>query len=218
MIPQGWMFLFGLLLLLCFAVFGYIIYIEFIVPYITLISAQIEPPPKEGSEFEFVMGESERSTNYMIGRIGSNLNTKCTNISEGHLVFQFKKARDSEEYEITIKKGGAVLVKPPRMNVYSKMESSLKLESHEVIGKTVDFRISDSMVKERMTSYIELQMTSKFFVNSKGVERMKFIFKITKIHPGMKFKKNNQHSYSLNKAMFKDDDAIEEAEEMAAAE
>lgn len=212
------MFLFGLLLLLCFAAFGYIIYIEFLVPYIVLKSAQIEPPPKEGSEFEFVMNELERTANYLVGRVASNFNTKCTNISEGHLVFQFKKARDSEEYEIIIKKGGPVLVKPPRMKVYSKMESSLKLESHEVIGKTIDFRISDSILKERMTSYIEFQMTSKFFVNSKGAERMKFVFRITKIHPGMKYKKNDKHIYSLNKAMFKEEDVVEEAEEMVSAE
>lgn len=129
-----------------------------------------------------------------------HLATKCDAISENHLVFQFKRMRDSEEYDILVKRGGATMVKPPRMSVYTKMDSNLKLESHEVIGKTADFRISDGMIKDRMTSYIEIKLTSQFFVDHKGAERMKFIFTVNRIHPGMLFKNPSKpYFYSLGK-------------------
>lgn len=71
------------------------------------------------------------------------------------------------------------------MPTFSKMESAEKLDSYEVIGKNADFRISDKVVKERMIQYFEISLSSEFFINNFGKERMRFIFTITKIHPGL---------------------------------
>lgn len=129
--------------------------------------------------------ESQRNVRFSVGQTSGNIRTYCNTISDNHLIFNLKKAKDSEDYEIQILRNSAVLFKPPGMPTFSKMESSEKLDSYEVIGKSADFRISDKVVKERMTQYFEIGLSSEFFINNFGKERMRFIFTITKIHPGL---------------------------------
>jgi hypothetical protein len=146
---------------------------------------ELSPPPHQGQVFEFLVSETERNSFFTIGKTTGNIVTRCSAIQEDHLIFQFKKDPTHEEYDIVIKKNGAVLFKPPRMPTYSAMESSEKLESHEVIGKTADFRISNVITKERMVNFIEISLSSKFVIIKSGKERLMFIFTITKIHPGI---------------------------------
>lgn len=165
---------------LCFLFFKEVIY-----PAIKKGSAGIGTPPEEGDRFQLVVPESQRNVRFSVGQTSGNIRTYCNTISDNHLIFNLKKAKDSEDYEIQILRNSAVLFKPPGMPTFSKMESSEKLDSYEVIGKSADFRISDKVVKERMTQYFEIGLSSEFFINNFGKERMRFIFTITKIHPGL---------------------------------
>jgi hypothetical protein len=166
-------------------------YNQLIKPYVDLKISEIDYPPNLGDTFDYVMSDTDRFYNYSIGANTGNIITKCSSISENHLVFQFKKDSRNEDYQITVKKEGAVLFKPPRMNHYSKMAGSEKIESHEIIGKTAEFRISDKITKDRMIDFIEITLTANFFFDRMGRERMKFTFKITKIHPGFNLKQKN---------------------------
>jgi len=71
------------------------------------------------------------------------------------------------------------------MEIYHKMESKETFDSYEIIGHPVEFRISDKIVKERMANFIEIALTSSFYFNRLGKERMRFTFTIGKIQPGI---------------------------------
>ncbi|MDI7185483.1 hypothetical protein QMM42_04535 [Leptospira santarosai] len=164
---------------------AFLFFKEVIYPAIKKGSAGVGTPPEEGDRFLLVVSESQRNIRFSIGQTFGNIRTYCNAISDNHLVFNLKKAKDSEYYEIQILRNSFVLFKPPGMPTFSKMESAEKLDSYEVIGKNADFRISDKVVKERMTQYFEISLSSEFFINNFGKERMRFIFTITKIHPGL---------------------------------
>ncbi len=181
----------GLLLVISVGVIFYVVYDQILKPYIELKSKEIPFPPKIGQEYYFITDEMARVSTFSIGRNMGDIVTKCSAISEGHLTFTFKKHPTNEEYEIIIKRGGPTLFKPPRMQTYSVMESTEKLESFEVIGKTAEFRISNQLIKERMINYIEIGFTSKFIFDKNGKERLQFIFKIEKIHPGLNLHKRD---------------------------
>lgn len=145
-----------------------------------------------GDSMEFVVPDSVRQARFTIGKKLSNFNTICSGIQEDHLIFDIKRNNENEEYTITITKNGPTLYKPPRMETYSKMESKEKIEGYEIIGHYADFRIGDKIVKDRMIHYIEIRLTTEFFFNKVGKERMKFIFTVLKIHPGLNREKRNR--------------------------
>lgn len=183
----------GVLLVLSLGVIAYVVYDQVIKPYIELKSKEIPLPPEVGQEFYFITDETARTSTFSIGRNMGEIPLKCSAISEGHLTFTFKKHPTNEEYEIIIKRGGPTLFKPPRMQTYSVMESTEKLESFEIIGKVAEFRISNQLIKERMINYIEIGLTAKFIFDNKGRERLQFIFKIEKIHPGLNLQKRDSN-------------------------
>lgn len=183
----------GFVLVFSIAVILYVLYDQILKPYIDLKSKEIPLPPEVGQEYYFITDEMARTSTFTIGRNMGDIPTKCSAISEGHLTFTFKKHPINEEYEIIIKRGGPTLIKPPRMQTYSVMESTEKLESFEVIGKTAEFRISNQLIKERMINYIEIGLTAKFIFDKKGKERLQFIFKIEKIHPGLNLNKRDSN-------------------------
>ncbi|MDV6235011.1 hypothetical protein CH379_005135 [Leptospira ellisii] len=171
--------------LLAFSGLAFIFFQEIIYPALKKQGAGSGAPPEEGDRFVLVVSESQRNVRYGIGQTSGEIKTYCNAISDNHLVFNFKKAKDTEDYEIQIMRNAPVLFKPPAMPTFSKMESTEKLDSYEVIGKNADFRISDKVVKERMTQYFEISLSSEFFINNYGKERMRFIFTVTRIHPGL---------------------------------
>ncbi|AYV57330.1 hypothetical protein [Leptospira kmetyi] len=181
----------GLDILLIFAGLGafsglaFLFFQEVIYPALKKGSAGAGTPPEEGDRFVLVVSESQRNVRFSVGQTSGDIRTYCNAISDNHLVFNVKKAKDTEDYEIQILRNSPVLFKPPAMPTFSKMESAEKLDSYEVIGKKADFRISDKVVKERMTQYFEISLSSEFFINNFGKERMRFIFTVTKIHPGL---------------------------------
>lgn len=165
---------------------------QFLLPYIHLKALELPDPVSVGDQFDLVVEESSRQARFSIGKKVGNIRTLCKAIMDDHLIFDFKKNRDNEEYEITIKRNGACLFKPPRMDVYSKMENKEKLESFEIIGHSAEFRISDRFIKDRMVNFIEISLSSKFFFNKMGKERIKFSFTVTKIHPGLNRENRNR--------------------------
>ncbi len=185
-LSQSWQIvLLYFLAILAMGVIFAVLYFQLLVPYIELKKSEIPFPPEVGDVFTYVVNESERTATFTIGRSSGNIVTKCAPISESHLSFVFKKNPSAEEYDIIIKKGGPALFKPPRVATYSLMDSTERLESHEIIGKTAEFRISGQIIKERMINYIEISLTSKFFFTKMGKERLQFLFKIEKIHPSL---------------------------------
>ncbi len=168
-------------------------YNQLISPFIDQKISEIEYPPAIGQTFEYIVNESDRFATFSIGANTGDIPTKCSAISEHHLVFTFKKDPRAEEYTITIKREGAVLYKHPRMTHYLKMASSEKLESHEIIGKVAEFRLSDKISKDRMIDFIEITLKTAFVISKSGRERMKFIFTFSKAHPGFNLKTKNRN-------------------------
>lgn len=177
-----------------FAILGFfgVILHQFILPYIHLKALELPDPISVGDSFDFVVEGSARSGRFTIGKKIANLRTLCKAIQDDHLVFDFKRNRDTEEFEITIYRNGSCLYKPPRMDLFEKMDAKEKLESYEIIGHTADFRISDKLTKDRMVNFIEVSLSSSYFFNRVGKEKMKFTFTVTKIQPGLNRKKRNR--------------------------
>lgn len=165
---------------------------QFLLPYIRIKALELPEPISTGDSFDFVMEDSARQARFTIGKKLGNIRTLVEAITEDHLVFDFKKNRDNEEYTITIIRNGAVLFRPPRMDTYSKMDSKEKMEGYEIIGHSAYFRISDKYTKERMVNFVEISLSSSFFFNKVGKERMKFTFTILKIQPGLDRTKRNR--------------------------
>lgn len=188
-------------------------YNQLIVPFIKQKISEIEYPPEIGQKFEYIVNESDRISHFSIGANTGDIPTKCAAISEDHLVFTFKKDPRGEEYTVTIKREGPVLYKHPRMTHFLKMASTEKLESHELIGKVAEFRLSDKISKERMIDFIEITLTTAFVISKSGRERMKFIFTFNKVHPGFNLKtKNRRGLFPLGKDGHHKEEAVSEEE------
>lgn len=225
-IQDFYMNLLYIVLLLALAGFGFVVYLEIIKPYLELRAEGETPPPEVGDKYELLVKESERMSVFSVGKLSGDLVTKCTAISEDHLFFQFKKAGIGDDaFDIIIKRNGPTLFKPPRMDYFLKMDGTEKLEGHEIIGKSAFFRISDNIIKDRMTSYIEIALTTAYFIDQRGRERVKFVFSVTRIQPGINLKnKDRRGLYSFSRASStlkeKDEtktaDSEEETEEVAA--
>jgi len=216
LIQDSVLYFWGFILFLCICGLGFFVYHQFLIPYMELKSNEVETPPDPGSVYEFIVNELDRSAVFTIGKNIGNITTKCSAIQDDHLVFQFKKHPTNEEYDIIIKKNGSVLIKPPRMSLYSVLQGSEKLESHEIIGKTAEFRIGGKIVKERLPSYIELSLTAKFTTNRSGKERLQFIFTIIRFHPGLNLNlPDQQGNFPFGKEdQFAKREAVSEIEEI----
>ncbi|MCC5815349.1 MAG: hypothetical protein JJT78_11370 [Leptospira sp.] len=204
-------FMWVIFALACLGLIG-VITNQFILPYIRIKALELPDPINTGDSFDFVVEETARQARFSIGKKIGNVRTLVAAVSEDHLVFEFKKNRDNEEYTITIYRNGAVLFKPPRMDTYSKMESKEKMEGYEIIGHSADFRISDKYTKDRMVNFVEIRLSSSFFFNKVGKERMKFTFTILKIQPGLdRIKRNRDGSFAWGQET--DEESEEEARE-----
>ncbi|TGJ99250.1 hypothetical protein EHO59_15340 [Leptospira semungkisensis] len=196
-----------ILSLIAFLGMGFFIYLEILRPYFAKTRPGLLLPPDEGDSFEVVVPESTRVYRFSVGQKFGNLPTFSKAIQDDHIVFILKKGKDTEDYDILINRSGPVLMKPPRMQYFAKMESSEKLESHEIIGQIASFRISDKITKDRMTQYFEIGLTSNFFMNKMGKERMRFIFSVQKIHPGIALSsKDKKGLYSFGKERLSEDE------------
>ena len=177
-----------------------IIYLQLIHPFLAKRESEFYEPPHEGKQYTILVDEMTRTYRFKVGQRTGNLATRCSAISEDHLDFNFKKSRDSEDYDILIKKNGNTLFRAPRTEHYTKMESEEKIASYEIIGHTCQFRISDSLTKDRMINYIELTLSSEFFFNKMGKERLRFHLTVSSIVPGINTSvKNRNRVYPFGK-------------------
>ena len=210
-LPQKAVILLWLILFFASAGLLFVLFNQLIQPYYERKESGIYDPAEEGDRYTVVVDELAKVSRFRVGKKTGELTTRCSAISEDHLDFLFKKNRDAETYDIIIKKNGNVLVKPPRMDVYSKMESVFSIESHEIIGHTAQFRISDRLQKDRMVNYIELSLGSEFFFTKMGQERMRFIITITGIQPGINSAvKNKDRVYPFGKGNKRSSDESED--------
>ncbi len=201
----------GVLFLLCLVGLLAAFYNQLIAPFIQQKISEIDYPPEIGQKFEYIVNEADRISHFSVGANTGDIPTKCAAISEDHLSFTFKKDPRGEEYTITIKREGPILYKHPRMTHFLKMASTEKLESHELIGKVAEFRLSDKISKERMIDFIEITLTTAFVISKSGRERMKFIFTFSKVHPGFNLKtKNRKGLFPLGKDGHHKEEAVAE--------
>jgi len=199
----------GLFGLVAFLGLGFLVYVQFLLPILARKESDRFIPVQVGDKFDFVVDEISRSSSFSVGCKSGNLPTRCQAIHEDHLIFQFKKARDTEDYTITVLRNGPTLYRPPRMEIFGKMESKETFDSYEIIGHTTDFRISDRIAKDRMINFIEVSLTSSFYFNKVGKERMRFSFSISKIQPGINRKlRSREDTYPFGK-----EEGAEEEEE-----
>ncbi len=178
----------------------YVIYKQFLFPILSRKESDRFIPVQVGDKFDYVVDEISRNGQFLVGCRTGNLPTRCQAISEDHLIFQFKKARDTEDYTIHVLKNGSTFFRPPRMEIFEKMEQKESFESYEIIGHSTDFRISDKIVKDRMINFIELSLSSSFYFNKVGKERMRFTITVQKIQPGINRKlKSREDTYPFGK-------------------
>ncbi|TGK38963.1 hypothetical protein [Leptospira andrefontaineae] len=197
----------GVLSLIAVSGMGFFFYWEVLRPYAAKTRPGQMDPPEEGDVYEIVVPESTRIYKFSVGQVYGDIPTLCKSIQDDHLVFILKKGKDTEDYDILINRSGPAIMKPPRMQYFSKMESQEKLESHEIIGQTASFRISDKIIKDRMTQYFEIGITSNFFMNKLGKERMRFVFSVQKIHPGLATRSRDKKGlYSFGKERSSEED------------
>ncbi|GBF48588.1 hypothetical protein LPTSP4_00870 [Leptospira ryugenii] len=162
-----------------------VVYHQFIYPILSRKDSDRFIPVQVGDHYDITIDEVSRFGSFTVGCKTGHLATRCQAISEDHLIFQFKKSRDSEDYTITVLRNGPSFYKPPRMDTYGKMENKESFDSYEIIGHPAEFRISDKIIKDRMVNFIEIALSSSFYFNKLGKERMKFTFTIGKIQPGI---------------------------------
>jgi len=175
----------GAILLLSTCGLGYAIYHQFVLPILARRGSNSDIPVAVGDKYDYVVDEATRNGIFTIGCKTGNISTRCHGITEDHLIFQLKKARDTEDYTVTILKNGPTLFRPPRMEIFGKMEPKETIESYEIIGHSTEFRISDRIAKDRMIHYVQVSLASSFYFNKVGKERMRFTFSVTKIQPGV---------------------------------
>lgn len=172
---------------LILSIIGFILifFTGLVLPYLRLQDSLFFDPPYIGKSWKIIVDESSRIATFKVGQKTGDLPTRCNAIAEDQLIFIFKKSKEDETYDIIIKRNGATLFRPPRMEKFIKMDSVVNMQSYELIGNNALFRIADKIVKDRMVNYIEISLNTEFFFNKAGTERMRFIVAVTNIQPGI---------------------------------
>jgi hypothetical protein len=178
----------------------FVLYGQLIHPIVEIRRMDLPPPVNIGDKYFLVVDSSERYARHTIGKLIGNIATRVGALQDEHLVFQFKRARDSEDYDIIVQRNSAVLYQHPKMDVFAKMESIEKLESHELIGHEAKFRLGNKISKDRMTHFVEITLSTEFYFNRLKEEKLRYIFTITRIQPGLnRMKANKDKSFPWGK-------------------
>ncbi len=188
-----------LLLLISLSVVSYGFYIYIFLPSYKVFSDLQSPPPVEGSQTEVIFDKEKRKS-VSIGCITSQISLRLKGIEDPHIIIEFEKERDLEEYKIFLKPYGNVFYKPPHMSRIEILKSTEIIESKELIGHPAYIRVVALMQKERPLHFVEIELSQKYFINNYGEERMKFFLKINKIYPGVDLQsRNKQGIYSFGR-------------------
>lgn len=93
-----------------------------------------------------------------------------------------------------------MLWKAPHTNNFVVLDQIDTLESREFIGHPGYLRLVGLMQGGRPLHYVEVEISVKFFIDSYGEERMKFLFKINRIYPGIDLNsRDNKGIYSFGR-------------------
>jgi hypothetical protein len=150
------------------------------------------PPPQEGYTLDVVLDDSIRARIISIGQIDSTIRTRMAGIREDHLILNFRKEPGMEEYLITVVPGGDVFFLPPHGKKFDHLKNRESFESRELIGNMAKFRLAAIIREERAIQYLEFHLTSKYFNDRLGNERMKFPLTLAKIFPSVNINRRNK--------------------------
>jgi hypothetical protein len=160
-------------------------------PVLQVMADTASPPPAPGEKKELVL-KNGRHLRYRIGLLDSDWKLRMKGIVEDHLVLDFKKDRNLEEYEIDLIPGGQILYRAPHERHLQLMKGKERIESRELIGHPALFRLVAAMQGERPVHYVEFELLTRYFIDNAGDERMKFIIELKRIHPGIDLKSRSK--------------------------
>lgn len=167
-----------------------------LLPALQVMADTTSPPPSAGETKELLL-RNGRHLRYSLGLVDSDWKLRLKGIVEEHLVFDFKKDRTLEEYEIMLIAGGPVLYRAPHERKMRRISGKERLESRDLIGHPALFRLIAAMQGERPVHYVEFELSTRFIIDNAGDERMKFIVELKRIHPGIDLKSRNKRGIYL---------------------
>ncbi|MBI3395626.1 MAG: hypothetical protein HY042_07320 [Spirochaetia bacterium] len=174
-----------------------IVYRMLVGPALSARADTQSPPPAQGTVWDIVIEEKARERVITIGQLDSEIQTRMHGIKDDHLTLRFRKDRDLEEYEITVNPGGPIFYTAPHSKRSELMKSAESFESRELIGHQAVFRLAAALKDNRPIQYIEFELTTKYFINAFGTERMKFLFTLKKVFPGVDVRSRDKRGVYL---------------------
>lgn len=142
------------------------------------------PPPRQGEKRELTFKDT-RHIRYRIGLFDSDWKLRMKGIVEDHIILDFKKDRNLEEYDIDLIPGGVVFYRPPHEQQLVRIKSRERIQSQELIGHSAILRLVAALQGERQVHYVELELSTRFYIDNAGDERMKFILELQRVWPGI---------------------------------
>ncbi|RME89517.1 MAG: hypothetical protein D6767_08350 [Candidatus Hydrogenedentota bacterium] len=135
---------------------------------------------KKGVTVDIDIPRGERSAEGTIGQKGSLLSIPLANLEAEHLFIRVKREPDSTDYEVTIRRGGPVLIKYALNQDFEKMTGSETFTDEEVKeAGGIRFRLSDRIKDEEMATYVEIGLNwDTFLPEGATKERKKFFVTI----------------------------------------
>ncbi len=197
-------------LFLVFVILFYGFYMFIYIPSKKFYLDLQSPPLQVGAVNEIILDQNQKKKSITIGSLTSDISLRLKGIEDPHLEILITKEKGLEEYEILIKPIARkkILWKAPHTKNFQLLEKSDILQSREFIGHPGYLRIIGLMQGNRPLHYVEIEISVKFFIDSYGEERMKFVFKINRIYPGIDLNsRDNKGIYSFGRV--KEEEASE---------
>lgn len=156
-------------------------------PAMKVMASATAPPPAPGSTQEIIL-RNGRHQRFRIGLVDAEVKMRLKGIVEDHVVLDFKRDRRLEEYEILVIPSGTTFLRHPHSKSLDRMRGTETIESRELIGHPAMLRLVAAMQGERPIHYVEFELSTKYFIDAGGEERMKFLLELKRIHPGIDLK------------------------------
>ncbi len=194
------------------AVFAFLFYRLFIHPALQLKADQESPPPEAGYTLDIILEDPTRFRTIAVGCLDGDIKLRLNGIKEDQLVLKFKKERDLEEYEITVVPGANIFYRAPHAQKIEPLKSSEIFESRELIGHPALFRVAAHVKNNRPLQYVEFELSTQYFINNIGEEKMKFPLTMKRIFPGVDVNSRNKKGlYVFGRFQVEHSDQEEEA-------
>lgn len=139
----------------------------------------------------------ERFAEVEIGRGNSFLDIPVKQIENSHLNIRLKREREADEYEITIRRGGAMLIKPDTGKDFIKVTSSETFYDKEIKNAGgLRFRLGERVRDDQMKAYVEIGLNWDLKPDERGRKRKKFFVTVEDIKGELE-KTDEEGLYSL---------------------